>query len=112
MTMAQKVPFHKMRQIATRFLGIEMDEMRMIQAKCREDLVQANYDILELWRDNNRGPTARSKLHACLTKASTEGLTDEAVFGFLMETPASTLSGTLFDTIHTETHCIEFVGGR
>ncbi len=85
MKLAGKFPPATMQQIAVGFMEIKMDEVRMATEKWRENVVQANYEILETWRSQNTGPGARNKLYECFRSASKEGLIDDEVIAFLLE---------------------------
>ncbi len=79
----------KLRQIAVSYLGITEGRIETYEASARTDIDLFKFKIIEDWRNRNPGDNARKLLHGLLTKASSQGLIDQAVFASLLKAPGS-----------------------
>ncbi len=84
MRIAGKVPVQAMKQIAVRYMGIEMPEIDNWCLAHREEVEMISFRILEKWRNMNPGGDAQEKLHKILMTAASSGIIRQETFSFLM----------------------------
>ena len=83
MEMAGQVAPEDMKQIGVLYLGLEMPEIKIFEAKNRDEVIMTNFAILESWRNKHDGPDAPDKLYNLLQKAAKKKLIQPRVFQFL-----------------------------
>ncbi len=83
MQIAEKIPPSTMSKIALMYLGIEKNVVDMATQRHRQNVEEANFEILNSWVQKNPGPNAKRRLHDSLLKATKKGLISKNVYSFL-----------------------------
>ena len=85
MRIACKVAPGEMARIGVQFLNTDLTQIKILEAKHRENVAMVNFEILNTWVNKNWGPGIRQKLHGLLSKASQKGWIEPSAYSCLLD---------------------------